>query len=79
MRFWLDPTQPHDINNLWGYFRVAPIDQNQSLVTMAVAVDLGHELIEMLFRSRIERLIFETPRRLRQAVADSEPNQLAQR
>src|SRR6478752_6810159 len=39
LRFWLDPTRPHDISDVFGFFRVEPFANGKSLVTVAVALD----------------------------------------
>jgi len=42
VRFWMAPELPHDVNDIYGFFRITPVDNGRrSLVTVAVAVDLG--------------------------------------
>jgi hypothetical protein len=65
IRFWLDPTRPHDVKDVWGYFRVQPFGQQHTLVTMAVALDLGPGLPRMLFEDRVERAILRAPAKIR--------------
>lgn len=65
LRFWLDPSRHHDIDDVWGYFRVQPFDATRSLVTVAVALDLGPGLARMLFEGRIQNVILATPARIR--------------
>lgn len=65
IRFWLDPSRPHDIDDVWGYFRVQPFDAARSLVTVAVALDLGPGLARLLFEGRIQDAILATPGRIR--------------
>ncbi len=74
LRFWLDPSRPHDINDVFGYFRVEPFGQGKSLVTVAAAVDLGSGLTSLFFSNAVERSVLSTPRRIRDYV---EPRALA--
>jgi hypothetical protein len=61
VRFWLDRSRPHDIDDAWGYFRVEPFDDERTLMTVAVAVDIGSGLVRMLFAGAVQRYIFSTP------------------
>lgn len=74
LRFWLDSSRPHDINDVFGFFRVEPFDEGKSLVTVAAALDLGSGLTNLLFSSAVERRVLSTPRRIREYV---EPRALA--
>jgi len=74
IRFWLDPTRPHDIKDVWGYFRVEPFGAGKSLVTVAAAVDLGPGLARALFEDRVQSTILRAPSRIRSFV---EPAALA--
>lgn len=65
VRFWLDPRDPHDIDNAWGYFRVTAMG-NRSLLTFAAAVDLGDGLMRMLFEERIRKRALRTPENVRE-------------
>jgi hypothetical protein len=68
LRFWLDPSRPHDIDDVFGFFRVEPFGNGESLVTVAAAVDLGSGLTSLLFSNAVERTILSTPRRIREYV-----------
>ena len=74
IRFWLDPTRPHDIKDVWGFFRVEQFGAGRSLVTVAAAVDLGPGIARALFEERVQRTILNTPSRIRSFV---EPAALA--
>jgi hypothetical protein len=74
IRFWLDPTRPHDVRDLWGFFRVSEFGPGRTLVTVAVALDLGPGIARLLFEDRVERSILRAPARIRQFV---EPRALA--
>src|SRR5262249_55052756 len=65
IRFWLDPTRPHDIKDVWGFFRVEPFGHGRSLVTVAAAVDMGPGLARALFEDRVQRTILRAPSRIR--------------
>ena len=62
------------IRDLWGYVRVKPLGKGQTLVTMAVALDVGPGLVRALFEDKIQRVILDTPRRIRDYL---EPKALA--
>jgi hypothetical protein len=68
IRFWLDPTRPHDVKDVWGYFRVTPFGKKKTLVTLAVALDLGPGLARLLLSDRVERLILHAPGKIREYV-----------
>jgi hypothetical protein len=68
MRFWLDPTEPHDIDDVWGFFRVSPLDESRSLITVGVALDVGSGVVRFLFEKRIQDLILSTPERMKHAL-----------
>jgi hypothetical protein len=73
LHFWLDPSRPHDVRDVWGYVRVRPFGRGRSLVTLAVALDLGPGIARALFSDRIERMILRAPARIREFV---EPERL---
>ncbi|HTQ02393.1 MAG TPA: SRPBCC family protein [Polyangiaceae bacterium] len=73
IRFWLDPTRPHDVKDVWGYFRVKPFGKNKTLVTLAVALDMGPGLARWLLSDRVERIILRAPGKIREYV---EPERL---
>lgn len=68
VRFWLDPSQPHSIDDAWGFFRATRYDQQHSLVSVGALVNLGPGLIRMLFEQRIQRSILRMPNRIRDTV-----------
>jgi carbon monoxide dehydrogenase subunit G len=75
LRFWLDPTRPHDIVDVFGYFRVEPFGEGKSLVTVAAALNLGSGVASLFFSDAIERTVLSAPRQIRDYV---EPHALAQ-
>jgi hypothetical protein len=74
LRFWLDPARPHDVRDVWGFVRVTPFGPDTSLLTLAVAVDMGGGIAHALFADRIERIILRAPGTIRQFV---EPERLS--
>lgn len=74
IRFWLDPSAPHDIRDVWGFFRVRELPGGRSLITVGAALDLGDGLTRMLFEDKIASMLLRAPRQIRQFV---EPRALA--
>jgi hypothetical protein len=68
IRFWLDPSQPHDIRDVWGFFRVKALPGGRSLVTVGAALDLGDGLARLLFEDKIASMLLRAPRSIRQFV-----------
>lgn len=68
VRFWLDPSRPHSIDDVWGFFRATRYDDEHALVAVGALVDLGPGLIRMLFEGRIQRSILRMPARIRETV-----------
>lgn len=65
LRFWLDPTEPHDVADCFGYFRVQPWGKGSSLVTYAALLHLEFGVVKMLFSEKIRGYALETPGKLR--------------
>jgi Polyketide cyclase / dehydrase and lipid transport len=74
MRFWLDPRHPHDLRDVWGFFRVQSFVGSRSLVTVGAAVDLGEGFAQALFEEKIAAVISRAPSKIRAFV---EPRALA--
>ena len=68
LRFWLDASRPHDISDVFGFFRVEPLGPGKSLVTVATALDLGSGLTQWFFSDAVERAILATPGQIRSFV-----------
>ncbi len=68
VRFWLDPSRPHAIEDVWGFFRASPWQPGGTLVTVGAALDLGPGLIRMLFEDHLQKSILRMPRYVRAAV-----------
>jgi Polyketide cyclase / dehydrase and lipid transport len=71
VRFWLDPSQPHSIEDVWGFFRATRYDGQHALVSVGALVNLGPGVIRMLFEQRIQRAILRMPKRIRETVERS--------
>jgi hypothetical protein len=68
LHFWLDQSRPHDINDVFGFFRVEPFSEGNSLVTVAAALDLGAGLTSLFFSDAVERTLLSTPGQIRNFV-----------
>lgn len=73
VRFWVDPSQPHSIDDAWGFFRASRYDAERSLVSVGALVNLGPGLIRMLFEQRVQRSILRLPNRIRETVESIYP------
>src|SRR5882724_11967121 len=74
IRFWMDPSCPHDIRDVWGFFRVQALPGGRSLITVGAALDRGDGLTRMLFEDKIAHMLLRAPRQIRAFV---EPRALA--
>lgn len=68
VRFWMDPSRPHDVGDLFGYFRVEPWGRGRSLVTYAAAVHLDFGPMRLLFEDKIVAYALGTPGLVRRYV-----------
>ena len=71
--FKLDPSRPHDIDDVYGYFKVERFDDQRSAVTVAAAVDVGSSLTIMLFGKKVQDVILSAPHRMRDYFSREEP------
>jgi hypothetical protein len=65
VRFWLDANRPHDIEDLWGFFRAEPFEGGRALVTYGILIDMGAGLLRNLFEDRVRELALTVPQRVR--------------
>lgn len=65
VRFWMDPSRPHDIEDLWGFFRAEPFEGGRTLVTYGILIDIGAGLLRDLFEDRVRALALTVPQRMR--------------
>jgi hypothetical protein len=68
LSFWLDRDRPSNVDDLWGYFRVRPFDDGKTLLTVAIALDLGPGVTRWLFEDKIQRVVLSTPQKIRHFV-----------
>jgi hypothetical protein len=74
LRFWLDESRPHDIADVFGFFRAEPFGEGETLVTVATLLDLGAGLTRFFFGDAVERALLGSPGQIRTYV---EPRALA--
>jgi hypothetical protein len=67
IRFWMDPSAPHDIRDVWGFFRVKALPGGRSLITVGAALDLGDGL-PRLFEDKVASMMLRAPRQIRDFV-----------
>jgi hypothetical protein len=65
VRFWLDRSRPHGIEDAWGFLRAEPLDTARTLVTYGILIDMGAGLLRSLFEDRVRRLALTVPERVR--------------
>jgi len=80
VRFWLDPTRPHAIDDAWGYFRydvvggpgdpAAAAVSSRILLTYAVLVDMGSSVLRSLYEERVRAAMLGVPQLVRRYVSD---------
>lgn len=72
-RFWLDRGRPHDLDDAWGYARLAELSGEggapRCFVTYAILASLGESEIASLFEGRIRRAMLSLPALLRRRLA----------
>ncbi|MDB4935453.1 MAG: hypothetical protein JWP87_2425 [Labilithrix sp.] len=74
VRFWLEPSRPHEIDDAFGYFRVepftAPGGEQQTLLTYAILVDVGPGIVRDLFEGKVRAALLSVPQLVRRYVAE---------
>jgi hypothetical protein len=70
--FHMDRSRPHDIDDVYGYFKVERVDDQHSIVTVAAAVDVGSSFTEFLVGKKVQDVILSTPHAMRDYFARSE-------
>lgn len=72
VRFWLDRSRNHSIEDAWGYFRFQPYrspdGRSRTLITYGVLVDLGPGLVRSLYEGRLWSMVLTIPDRMRRYV-----------
>jgi hypothetical protein len=74
VRFWLETTRPHEIDDAFGYFRVEPFTgssgEQRALLTYAILVDIGPGIVRELFEERVRAALLSVPQLVRRYVAE---------
>jgi hypothetical protein len=65
MRFWVDPGHRHDIEDAWGYLRLEPLPNGQTVVVYGILVDMGPGMMRDMFEDRVRDLALSVPDRVR--------------
>jgi len=70
VRFWLDRTRPHDIDDAWGYIRAQPMPDGRTLVTWAILVDMGNGMLRDMFESKVQQMALTVPERVKDVMTE---------
>jgi hypothetical protein len=70
MRFWMDESREHDIEDAWGFFRGEPMGDGRTLVTYGILVDMGDGLLRDLFETRMRQLALDVPVLVRDVILE---------
>jgi hypothetical protein len=70
VRFWMDPTRSHDIEDVWGFFRAEALGDGRTLVTYGILIDMGDGILRDLFEPRVRQLALDVPDYVRDVVAE---------
>jgi hypothetical protein len=70
VRFWMDPTLPHDIQDVWGFFRPEQLPDGRTLITFGILIDLGDGMIRDLFEDAVRELALGIPDNVRTVIAE---------
>ncbi|MGH7328346.1 MAG: hypothetical protein ACREJX_08355, partial [Polyangiaceae bacterium] len=69
VRFWLDLSRPHTIDDAWGFFRYdvvsKPGEPSRLLVSYGALVDVGPGILRELYENRLHIAMLTVPERLR--------------
>jgi hypothetical protein len=65
VRFWLEPSRPHDIEDVWGFLRTEPLEGRRQLVTFGILIDIGAGLMRDLFEERVRGIALTVLDRVR--------------
>lgn len=70
VRFWMDPSRPHGIEDVWGFFRAEPLGDGRTLVTYGILIDMGDGILRDMFEDRVREVALEVPDHVRDVVAE---------
>jgi hypothetical protein len=63
-RFWVNKSVENDLLDGWGFLRLTPLPNHQTLVTWGVLFDVGDGVTRTLFEAKMQRAALDVPRRL---------------
>lgn len=70
LRFWVDRSRAHDIDDAWGYLRAEPLPDGRTLLTWGILIDMGPGLLRNLFESKVQAMALTVPARVRDVLAE---------
>jgi hypothetical protein len=74
VRFWLETSRPHEIDDAFGYFRfephIGPSGEPRVLLTYAILVDVGPGIVRDLFEDKVRTALMSVPQLVRRYVAE---------
>ncbi len=74
VRFWLERSRPHEIDDAWGFFRVEPFTnpagEPRVLMTYAILVDVGPGIVRELFEEKVRAALLSVPQLVRRYMAE---------
>jgi hypothetical protein len=76
IRWKLDPTKHHDIEDAWGFLSATSWGSERSLVTLGILIDLGDGVVRAFAEPDIQRTVLGTPSTIRGYVEARYPRQL---
>jgi hypothetical protein len=69
VKFWLEPSFHHDIDDAWGFFRFQPFlsasGEPKGLLTYAILVDVGPGIVRELFEEKVRTVMLSVPQRMK--------------
>ena len=75
VRFWLEASRPHEIDDAFGYFRVEPVSspsgEPKVLLTYAILVDVGPGIVREMFEEKVRARLLSVPQLVRRYVAEA--------
>lgn len=72
IRWKLDPTRPHDIDDAWGFLSATAFDGG-SIVTLGIQIDLGDGVVRAFAEAEIQDTVLGTPRDIKDYVETRHP------
>ena len=69
IRFWLEPSRPHAIDDAWGFFRYELLakenGESRILLTYGALVDVGPGMLRSMYEDRVRDAMLRVPENLR--------------